>query len=487
MDTRGDSGGGDELVEELEHWLSGPLGGHVADALDGDEVEAVVLLDVARHLGVGVPGLPLLDQGEVQLLDPLLGAVGGHGGVGVARVVQHLDAAAPQHLVDPEGALDLQVVVLEDEVAALLEGLDLARDVQLAPHVGVVEEGGDLVAEDGLAVLHEGVVLQPGGVLGGGVPALERALGAVDGDGGEAVGRGGDQGLLGLGGLVGRAGVAVEVVDVEAVDEGVHLVHEAVAVVAARAGLDVVVVVVAAGVVELLVEGGGDELEVVERVGEAGLGVEVPVGGAVADHEALEVVAGERGVQLLLEVVLVDLPGQVGHVEAGVALPRQVDLVREQVGELLEEELEGLEVVHGGGEVVVALVGVGLAHGVAHAGGRLEVNHVGLGVPGEGVLLELGLEVVDDPGPVLLHEAEHGGAAGAAIEPEDEGVGGGRVLGLDQEVVEGLAVAHVQVARVRVGGHHVLVAGLEAGELVFGGLGGGEAEEEEGQNNVEDL
>ena len=55
----------------------------------------------------------------------------------------------------------------------------------------------------------------------------------------------------------------------------------------------------------------------------------------------------------------------------------------------------------------------------------LNIEHIGLIVPGVLVGGVSGLAVEEDVGAGLLEEAEHGGAAGASIEPDDGGVGGG--------------------------------------------------------------
>lgn len=65
--------------------------------------------------------------------------------------------------------------------------------------------------------------------------------------------------------------------------------------------------------------------------------------------------------------------------------------------------------------------------------------------------LEERLSVVVHDGSEFLHHAEHGGAAGTTVEPDDDGVGGGRVHRLGEGVMKGLGLGSLQVAGVGVG------------------------------------
>lgn len=72
----------------------------------------------------------------------------------------------------------------------------------------------------------------------------------------------------------------------------------------------------------VVVEGGeqvkGDDVEVGDCCGERGLDVNAPVGGAVADHEAFHVDLEKVTLEFSLQVILVDLPGEVGHIDSTV-------------------------------------------------------------------------------------------------------------------------------------------------------------------------
>ena len=86
-----------------------------------------------------------------------------------------------------------------------------------------------------------------------------------------------------------------------------------------------------------------DDLEVGKGLGERGPDIVAPVGGAIADHGASKVDLDHLRVELGLQVVLIDLPGEVGHVDASIGLTRDEDFVLEVLGELSEEFLDGFE------------------------------------------------------------------------------------------------------------------------------------------------
>lgn len=71
----------------------------------------------------------------------------------------------------------------------------------------------------------------------------------------------------------------------------------------------------------------GNDLEVKECFWESGTSVNIPVGAAIADHHTTEIDVVEVGVESSLLVVLVDLPGEEWHVDAGVALTGNEKLV----------------------------------------------------------------------------------------------------------------------------------------------------------------
>jgi hypothetical protein len=86
-----------------------------------------------------------------------------------------------------------------------------------------------------------------------------------------------------------------------------------------------------------------DDLEVGEGLRERGPDIVAPVGGTIADHGASEVDLDHLRAELGLQVVLIDLPGEIWHVDASIGLTRDEDFVLEVLGELGEEFLDGFE------------------------------------------------------------------------------------------------------------------------------------------------
>jgi hypothetical protein len=76
----------------------------------------------------------------------------------------------------------------------------------------------------------------------------------------------------------------------------------------------------------------------------------------------------------------------------------------------------------------------------------LNIEHVGPLVPGVGIVLDVVLTIVDDEGTVLLEESEQRGAAGAAIEPDNDRVVLRVALGFHEHVVKLLGGTCCQIA-----------------------------------------
>jgi len=143
------------LGYQVLHWSLLPLWCHVADASDGGEVEAaLVLLDEALDLVAVYPGDPGLDDVPAELFDPLDSSEGWHGTVGVAREEEHLDVGLVLHdSIDPERALVLLMPVLIYRIIAvnprgiviIVERIVDFQDIFYFLDVEVV---GDGVAED---------------------------------------------------------------------------------------------------------------------------------------------------------------------------------------------------------------------------------------------------------------------------------------------------------------------------------------------------
>jgi hypothetical protein len=442
----------------------------VTHSFHGYEVQSIERLNIASHLTVNHPRPPFVNQREVEFLEPSLGSVGRDSAISVARVVEHADASSSEDFVDPERTFLLVVPVLSNVAIASLVGRHILRNVELFSHSGVVEEIRDSVSQNNFT--DEGVVLEPGSVLFLSVASLVGHLLASDHSGSVPLGRRSQKRLRS--GVVLRHVVSVEIVQVDSIDEAKHVVEQFLALVDVACGREHVSVVKTAVLfLERLEHLSRHGLEVEESVRVNRLSIHVPFGSSVAHHEASEVVGGEQRVNFGLEVVLVDLPGKVGDVDASVALTSDEEFVVHEVGEFLKELDDGLETVVGGGHVVVSARLVVGSKGESHTSRGFQVEHVGLGIPGVGVRLHFGFEVVNDVGTVLLDHAQHRRAARTSIHPNDERVVGGVILGLNKDVVEGLIDVDFQVARVSSGVHGDVA---QLSEHIFSGLGSSKSE-----------
>ena len=144
------------------------------------------------------------------------------------------------------------------------------------------------------------------------------------------------------------------------------------------------------------------------------------VGQAVADGNALEV-----DVTVLVGQ---DLGGEDGDVVASVRFTSDVEWLLSIFGEVVEEKgQQGVDVLAGSDGAGDGTTTVG----VTSVDGLVNEDDRGVAVPRVVVVhqLELG---VDAGGAELHEETHHGGAAGAAVQPEDDGVVLGIVSGLEE-------------------------------------------------------
>jgi len=141
----------------------------MANTLDGDEVEAVVLLDVAGHLTLGEPWTPVFLNSPVETLDPLLRAIGWNGTISVTGVL-HDTGLVTEDWVDPQRAL-IQLVVV-DLTSAFRPGLYIIWDVECSTHISSIHVVREVVSQDWLFLMAEGVE-GPRSVLRHGKTSLE--------------------------------------------------------------------------------------------------------------------------------------------------------------------------------------------------------------------------------------------------------------------------------------------------------------------------
>ncbi|GMN38754.1 hypothetical protein TIFTF001_007980 [Ficus carica] len=183
--------------------------------------------------------------------------------------------------------------------------------------------------------------------------------------------------------------------------------------------------------------------------------------------------------------ILQNVVSKGGDVLPGVALAGEVNGSGFKPGLLVEKPGEGGEEVLGDFGLVPGDVGGGGGDAEARADGVVEEEEAEEAVPGAGVGLEGegligGFEEVDAPGAELEEVADHGGAAGAALEPDEEwglGEGEGGGLGLVEGVEDGGGIG--------VGGHRKVTGfggagcGWEERGAGAGGGGGGEGGEKD--------
>ena len=328
----------------------------MANTLNSDELEAVILLGVTGNLTIGEPRSVGIDNGPVELLDPALSAVGGDGTIGVSRV-EHEVGLVSEDVVDPHGSFILNVI--SEGLRAHLPGLDLSGDVESLTDILSVKVIGEEVTVDGLSRFGLGDMGEERSVLSHGHTALVGAGLALDDSGTEAGGVGGGEVVV----------LSVKIVPVELTAEVLELRGEFNALRSLGGGAHVVEVSVAASFVDFLEHGHRDDLHVGKGLGERGPNVVAPVGGSVTDHGTTEADLGEISVELSLEVVLVDLPGKVGNVDSSVRLTGDEDVVGKVLGELLEPVTKGLNGIFGLNHVVGVEVVVLSSDGPADTGG----------------------------------------------------------------------------------------------------------------------
>lgn len=343
--------------------------------------------------------------------------------------MQH-SVLALEGLVDKLRALSTSLVLKRDFHGAEFPSLDILRDVQSFSDISTAVVVNNGVAESARRETVGTIVVQEGCVISGGV-------GTVGG------------GVVGVHLGVGLRAVAdaKDVVNVDIGDEGVELSEESLAGIGGLGGHATEVAVV---VEDLLTERIIIEGVPVSHFDVGGCAVVVVVSNTVSDHETLQVWLEDGIITSVLSVVVINPLGKVGHVDSGVGLSRDVQIVGSELGEfgVPVEDSEQIVISGLGVGVRVALLSVTVALGEADACRGLDVEHVSFLVPGPLVLSPEVGATVQLVGTVFLGESEHGRASGTTVEPDDDGVVGGVVLGLDEHVVEGLVLVDVKVAGV---------------------------------------
>ena len=387
----------------------------MASAADRNEGEAagrlVRDLIAARRAVRRLPRGPRRDGREVQRIRPPLVVGDGHAGVGLAVVDDDVELGGHERRVDLR-ALVLDVGVVAD-AAALLPGRALGAHVQRGDDGGRAEVGRQVVVVRARVAQAE---------------ALDHAR---------------EQRALGHGprGRRARARHGLEAlaraVGALAVHPGVEVVHVVRADLVARlarrgAALGRVGRPVAAG----RVRGGhglvADEaVAVVLRQREE---VAVGRGAADADLVAQAAVAHEDPLEVDLAAARDDVVGEGGDVDARIALAGDPEVLRRVLRVRLEEDLEAREVVRRRRGVVVRRARGRVRVAEADAGGRLDEDLRAEEVPRVLVLLQRRAAGLGPQRAALLEGALKRGAAGPAVVPRDDGVGGRVALRREDEV-----------------------------------------------------
>ena len=142
--------------------------------------------------------------------------------------------------------------------------------------------------------------------------------------------------------------------------------------------------------------------------------------------------------QLVVDVrgrVVQDLTSHSGDVDTTIRLTSQPGLATDELGVCLQESLDELEVVRSSLVIRRGVLVVGFrGEGESDTTGLLEVDNIGVGVPGELSKLDVAISV-NTEGSVLSEETGKTGATGSTLVPENKRVlFGGSALALNQPV-----------------------------------------------------
>lgn len=174
-----------------------------------------------------------------------------------------------------------------------------------------------------------------------------------------------------------------------------------------------------------LVEVKIDESVKLRHLYEGGCRIVFPVSHAIPNYEAFQI-WNVRGlilgpVLLLLEII--NPQSEIRNIDSSVGLPRKVELIILQLWELHRHDVkQGYQVVISGFGVTEAAFSLVRAHREADAGWTLDIDYGGFQIPRIRVLHKIRCAIFHHVGAVLLRPPEHGGAAGAAIKPENDWV-----------------------------------------------------------------
>lgn len=158
----------------------------------------------------------------------------------------------------------------------------------------------------------------------------------------------------------------------------------------------------------LVEETSGNKIKVENSLGEGRHAVNVPVGETISYHSTCQRDVVECWVKLSLQVVLVDLPGEVRHINSGITFTTYEKFVSLEFRELSVPKLKGSNGVLRLDHVISLEILVGSCGTETNSSGTLEPDDVSLHVPRERVSLDNTLTIVNNSRSILLHHTKHG-------------------------------------------------------------------------------
>lgn len=347
------------LGDHLLHWLSIPLRSHVTNTSDGDEVEALILLDESFHLLVRGPLSPCLFDGPIQILNPSSCAFSCHSTVGVSWEVHQSQAWLLEHSVNPDGSLVGKSVVQSITICTNLPLRISIWDMKSRSSFSRVQVVWDKGSKNWFRVVdlflligyllnesvHRGLqfwlplfgtpLLDPWGILRWGVASLVMDLFSINSCHTQSsiwaldnfwAKKAFDWTIFGWG--------SNQIINVEILDILLHFVHDRVTLVRVPLWSHISEKEVTIIVVIIFLELWWDQVESSECVSIDWSSIPVPTSGSITNHETfyVDLCAGDF-FKINLSVELENLPGKVWDIDTSIALSRHVKLITDELWE----------------------------------------------------------------------------------------------------------------------------------------------------------
>ena len=363
----------------------------MASAMDSSKGEVTLVgLEVTCNLSGVHVWLPVDGGLPVKRGNPVLGANGWNGTIGISRVVEHSNLAL-KCFVDPLGSLWLNGVgpVL---ASAKIPSLNIVGNMECLSdniQVKVVEKTGSVGAGWEISehvVTRSGWSLEPWSVF-----VLSPSSFLV--------------GLVELWEWTRSPAGSEDVVNVDIRDNGVELVEVGKTFIGCL--LHVWATEVTLGVGNLVVELRVHKRVPVGHIEESSGRVVVPVGDTVADHESLKRWLEDIIVLSIALVVLVNVIGEVWDVNSGVGLTRNVKIVSLEIWEFLVPFENDGQVILSRGLVIECAVLLGATIRESDTCWLFNVEDIGFTVPAISTGMNFSGSTVHSEWTVFLHETKH--------------------------------------------------------------------------------